>query len=105
MVRTGTVSLPGIFNVMTRPMTFAEMLETCRRVGGGLATVQWTDHKNIDEHGAGIVQPHDGSDDGVFQLSYERALTAGFQPRPFIDTTRDTIEWARRTRPTFTSPH
>jgi 2'-hydroxyisoflavone reductase len=105
MVRTGTVPLPGIFNVMTPPMTFTEMLETCRRAGGGSATVQWTHDKNVDEHGAGIVQPHDGSDDGVFQLSSKRALTAGFQPRPFIQTACDTIGWARRTRPTFRSPH
>jgi 2'-hydroxyisoflavone reductase len=81
------------------------MLRTCRQAGGGSATVTWTDDENVDEYGAGIVQPRDGSDDGVFQLSCARALAAGFRPRPFLETAHDTIEWARRTRPTFASPH
>jgi 2'-hydroxyisoflavone reductase len=105
MVRAGTVRLPGVFNVMGSPMTFAEMLETCRRVGGGSAVVRWTEGESVDEHGAGIVQPRDGSDDGVFLLSCGRSFAAGFRPRPFAETVRDIVGWARRTRPTFTSPH
>jgi 2'-hydroxyisoflavone reductase len=105
MVRAGTAPLPGVFNVMAAPMTFAGVLETCRRAGGGSATVTWTEDENIDEYGAGIVQPRDGSGDGIFQLSCARALAAGFRPRPFLNTARDTIEWGRRTNPTFTSPH
>jgi 2'-hydroxyisoflavone reductase len=105
MVRAGTVPLPGVFNVMAPPMTFAEMLQTCRTAGTGRATIRWTQDENVDEHGAGIVQPRDGSDDGVFRLSCERALAAGFRPRPFGETARDTVTWAHRTRPAFTSPH
>jgi len=105
MLRTGTVPLPGVFNVMAPPMTFAAMLESCRAAGSGRATVRWTQDENIDEHGAGIVQARDGSEDGVFRLSCERALAAGFRPRPFSETARDTISWAHRTRPVFTSPH
>jgi 2'-hydroxyisoflavone reductase len=105
MVRAGTTPLPGVFNVMSPPTTFADLLETCRRAGGGTATVRWTDDENVDDLGADIVQPRDGSDDGVFQLSCERALAAGYRPRPFAETARDTIDWARRTHPTFTSPH
>ncbi|MFJ4922950.1 NAD-dependent epimerase/dehydratase family protein [Streptomyces sp. NPDC088725] len=106
MIRTGTTPLPGVFNVMAPPMTFAAMLETCRlAAGAGPATVRWTPDENVDEHAAGIVQPHDGNDDGVFRLSCERALTAGYRPRPFADTARDTIAWARETRAVFTSPH
>jgi hypothetical protein len=41
----------------------------------------------------------------VFQLSAARARAAGYRPRPLLDTARDTIEWARRTGATFTSPH
>jgi 2'-hydroxyisoflavone reductase len=96
---------PGAYNVMAPPMTFAEMLETCRVAGGGTATVRWTTDENVDELGASIVQPHDGSDDGAFLFSGERARRAGYRPRPFAETARDTIAWARRTRPTFTSPH
>lgn len=43
--------------------------------------------------------------DGVFLLSCARALAAGYRPRPFEETARDTIEWIRRARPRFTSPH
>lgn len=105
MIRAGTIPMHGVFNVMTPPMTFAEMLETCRRAGGGSAIVRWTPNENVDGFGAEIVQPHDGSDDGVFQLSCERALTAGFRPRPFEETARDTIDWVRQSNPTFTTPH
>ena len=96
---------PGPFNVMPPPMTFAEMLETCRRAGGGTATVKWTQDENVDDLGGFIVQPRDGSEDGVFQLSGERARRAGYRPRPFAETARDTIEWALRTKATFTNPH
>jgi 2'-hydroxyisoflavone reductase len=96
---------PGAFNVLPPPMTFAEMLETCRRAGGGTATVKWTRDENVDDLGGFIVQPRDGSADGAFQLSGERARLAGYRPRPFAETARDTIEWAWRTRATFTNPH
>jgi nucleoside-diphosphate-sugar epimerase len=96
---------PGPFNVMPPPMTFAQMLETCRRAGGGTATVKWTQDENVDDLGGFIVQPCDGSEDGVFQLSGERARRAGYRPRPFAETARDTIEWALRTKATFTNPH
>jgi 2'-hydroxyisoflavone reductase len=99
------VAGPGAINVMAPPMTFAEMLETCRVAGGGAATVRWTTDENADELGAFIVQPRDGSEDGSFLFSTERAAQAGYRPRPFAETARDTIDWARRTRPVFTSPH
>ncbi|GLY97988.1 hypothetical protein Acsp02_52420 [Actinoplanes sp. NBRC 103695] len=101
LVRAG----PGPFNVMPPPMTFAEMLEACRRAGRGTATVRWTEDENVDDLGGFIVQPRDGSDDGVFQLSGERARQAGYVSRPFTETARDTIEWAVRTKATFTNPH
>jgi len=106
LLRTGTAPLPGVFNVMAAPITFAAMLEGCRRAGsGGSATVRWNRAENVDEHGAGIVQPWDGSDDGVFQLSSARAEAAGYRQRPFEETARDTVDWIRRARPVFTSPH
>lgn len=97
----------GAFNVMADPVRFDELLETCGRAGGGTATVRWTGAggENVDRHAAGIVQPHDGSDDGAFTLSNTRALAAGYRPRPLADTARDLVDWARRTNPTFTSPH
>ena len=96
---------PGPFNVMPPPMIFAQMLDTCRQAGGGTATVKWTQDENVDDLGGFIVQPRDGSEDGVFQLSGERARLAGYRPRPFAETARDTIEWALRTKATFTNPH
>jgi 2'-hydroxyisoflavone reductase len=96
---------PGPVNVVPPPMTFAQMLEACRQAGNGTATVAWTQDDNVDDLGAFIVQPRDGSADGQFQLSGERARRAGYRPRPFAETARDTIEWALRTKATFTNPH
>ncbi|HEY0002303.1 MAG TPA: epimerase [Actinoplanes sp.] len=96
---------PGPYNVVPPPMTFAQMLETCRRAAGGTATVKWTPDENVDDLGGFIVQPRDGSEDGMFQLSGERARVAGYLARPFAETARDTIEWALRTKATFTNPH
>jgi 2'-hydroxyisoflavone reductase len=84
-------------------MTFAAMLETCRVAGGRSAVVRWTADENIDGHGGSIVNPP--GEDGVFTLSCARAEAAGFRARPFAETARDTIEWARRVKPVFTSPH
>lgn len=103
IVRAGTAPLPGPVNVMSPPMTFAAMLETCRVAGGRSAVVRWTADENIDGHGGSIVNPP--GEDGVFTLSCARAEAAGFRARPFAETARDTIEWARRVKPVFTSPH
>jgi 2'-hydroxyisoflavone reductase len=81
------------------------MLDTCRRAGGGQATVRWTTDDTLSGYGSGIVQPRDGSDDGVFSLSCARALAAGFVPRPLFESARDLIQWARLTDPSFSSPH
>ncbi|MCA2217960.1 NAD-dependent epimerase/dehydratase family protein [Jidongwangia harbinensis] len=105
LLRAGTLPAPGVFNVMAPPTTFADLLATCREAGGGSATVRWTDDENIDEYGAFIVQPRDGSEDGAFLLSAERAVAAGYRARPLLETARDTIDWARRTRPQFIHPH
>jgi 2'-hydroxyisoflavone reductase len=96
---------PGPVNVLPPPMTFAEMLATCRSAAGGSATVTWTEDKNVDDLGGFIVQPRDGSEDGAFQLSGERARLTGYHARPFAETAHDTIEWALRTNATFTNPH
>jgi 2'-hydroxyisoflavone reductase len=103
IVRAATVPLPGPFNVLSPPMTFADMLETCRVAGGRSAVVRWNPGENIDGYGASIVNPP--GEDGIFTLSCARAEAAGFRGRPFAETARDTIEWARRVQPVFTSPH
>ena len=92
---------PGVFNAVDAPVTFAEMLETCRVAGGGTARVDWV----AEDRPGFIVQPRDGSEDGVFLLSNAAALAAGYTPRPLADSARDLIEWARRTNPTFGDPH
>ncbi len=80
--------LTGAYTVVgpEEPLTFARMLETCREVTGGHATVDW----GGDRTGF-IVQPDDGSHDGTFQLSFARAVAAGLRLRPFAETARDTM--------------
>jgi 2'-hydroxyisoflavone reductase len=81
-------SLVGPYTVVgpRERLTFAEMLATCRDVTGGHAVVDWS-----GERTGFIVQPADGSHDGSFQLSFDRALAAGLRLRPFAETARDAI--------------
>ena len=41
----------------------------------------------------------------MFRLSWARAEAVGYRQRPFEETARDTVDWIRRARPVFTSPH
>lgn len=88
LLLTATKPLTGPFTVAgpPEPLTFATMLETCRAVTGGHATVDWTGDRT-----GFIVQPKDGSHDGTFRLSFARALAAGLRLRPFAETARDTL--------------
>ncbi|WP_121396791.1 hypothetical protein [Micromonospora sp. M71_S20] len=94
---------PGRFNVMPPPMTFDQMLATCRRAGGGTANVRWTRTRTSTTSAEFIVRPRDGSEDGVFQLCGDRAWLAGY--RPIVATARGAVEWRLRTKATFTNPH
>ena len=91
MLLVATKSLAGPINVLgpAEPLTFAGMLETCRRVAGSRAVVEW----GGDRDGF-VIQPDDLSRDGTFQINFDRALAAGFVPRPFEETARDTMRWA-----------
>jgi 2'-hydroxyisoflavone reductase len=84
--RTGAYNAVGPLE----PLTFADMLATCRDVSGGHAVVDWSGDRT-----GFIVQPADGSRDGTFQLSFARALAAGLRLRPFAETARDAIAFAR----------
>jgi 2'-hydroxyisoflavone reductase len=88
LLLTTTKPLTGAFTAVgpAEPLTFASMLETCREVTGGHATVDWGGDRT-----SFIVQPPDGSHDGTFQLSFARAIAAGLRLRPFAETARDTL--------------
>lgn len=91
MLLATTKPLIGAFTVVgaREPLTLASVLETCREVTGGHATVDWGGGRT-----GFIVQPDGGSHDGTFQLSFASALAAGLRPRPFAETARDTLAWA-----------
>jgi 2'-hydroxyisoflavone reductase len=49
--------------------------------------------------------PHDGSNDGTFQLTNTRALTAGLTLRPHETIAHDYVTWIRRGNTPPQPPH
>ncbi len=49
--------------------------------------------------------PHDGTNDGTFQLDNTRALTAGLHLRPAADSARDYVTWIQTGNTPPPPPH
>jgi len=99
--------LTGVFNVHgpERPLTLAELLDTCREVAGSDAEIVWADPQFLVDQG---VEPWmqlplwiPGEETaGFMQRSSKEAIAAGLELRPVADTVRDTLAWdAERGRP------
>jgi 2'-hydroxyisoflavone reductase len=92
----------GVFNVHgpEEPLTFAQLLETCRDVAGSDAEIAWASPEFLLEHG---VEPWSdlplwlpGEENaGLMRRSMRRAVEAGLELRPVADTVRDTLAWDR----------
>jgi 2'-hydroxyisoflavone reductase len=91
----------GVYNATgyDTPLTFGQLLETCKAVSGSDAKFVWMDNKWLLEAGA---QPWMelplwlGEDD--MAVSIAKAVEAGLIFRPIADTVRDTLAW-EATRP------
>ncbi len=91
----------GVYNATgyDTPLTFGQLLETCKTVSGSDAQFVWMDNKWLLEAG---VQPWMelplwlGEDD--MAVSIAKAVSAGLTFRPIADTVRDTLAW-EATRP------
>jgi 2'-hydroxyisoflavone reductase len=79
--------IPGPFNAVGPTTTMATLAEDWRSVVPNPPPINW--HPSEDRFNL----PHDGSNDGTFQLTNTRALTAGLHLRPATDTARDYVTW------------
>jgi 2'-hydroxyisoflavone reductase len=79
--------LAGPFNVVGPTSTMANLADAWRSVVPDAAPVDW------DPPADRFHLPHDGTNDGTFQLDNTRALMAGLKFRPPETTARDYIDW------------
>lgn len=94
----------GVFNATGPgyPLTWREILETCRRVSGSDATFTWVSAEFLAERGVApwseipLWVPEEES--GMLNVSVKRAVAAGLTCRPLAVTVQDTLDW-HATRP------
>jgi 2'-hydroxyisoflavone reductase len=89
----------GAFNAVSSTTTMAELADAWRSVVPDALPVDWD--PAIDR----FHLPHDGSNDGTFQLSNARALAAGLEIRPAEDSARACIEWIQAGNTPPPPPH
>jgi 2'-hydroxyisoflavone reductase len=95
----------GVFNATgpAYPLTFGEMLETCRGAGDSDVSITWASPAFLGEQGV------EGWSDlplwipgeehaGLHRIDCRKAIAAGLAYRPLAETASDTLAWAR-TRP------
>jgi 2'-hydroxyisoflavone reductase len=95
-----TVGGPGgVFNAVSGTLTMEDLAEAWRSVVPGSAAVDW--EPAVDR----FHLPHDGSNDGTFQLSNERALAAGLELRSAEESALACIQWIRAGNTPPPPPH
>ena len=93
LVRGCERRLSGVFNAAgpAKALTMEQLLETCRRVTGGDASLHWLAPDLPDW--ALPFWVDDPGWRGVFEVANSRALAEGLTFRPLEQTVRDTVEW------------
>jgi 2'-hydroxyisoflavone reductase len=89
----------GPFNVVGPTSTMAKLAGAWRSVVPDAAPVDWDPSEDR------FHLPHDGSNDGTFQLDNTRALAAGLNVRPPETTARDFITWIQAGNTPPPPPH
>ncbi len=97
---------PGTFNAVgpSAPLTFGELVATCREVGGCGATVTWVPERFLLDAGIQpwsdlpVWLPEADEYAGVDAVDGRRAWQDGLRTRPLRQTVADTLEW-HATRP------
>ncbi|WP_427889564.1 NAD-dependent dehydratase [Kribbella sp. GL6] len=79
--------LPGPFNAVGPTRRMSDLAESWCSVVPDPPPVNWSPPADA------FHLPHDGSNDGTFQLVNTRALTHGLQLRPDTETARDYVAW------------
>jgi 2'-hydroxyisoflavone reductase len=81
--------LAGPFTAVSETWTMRDLLAAWRSVVPGELAVDW--EPEVDR----FHLPHDGSNDGTFQLDNTRAVAAGLQVRPPSVSALDCVRWIR----------
>jgi len=102
MVEAGGTG-PFNANGPDHPLSMQEMLDACREAAGSDARIIWVSERFLRENG---VEPWtemplwvpEADAPGFFAFDWSKAVANGLTFRPVVDTSRDTLLWAR-TRP------
>ncbi|HWD82986.1 MAG TPA: NAD-dependent dehydratase [Kribbella sp.] len=79
--------IPGPFNAVGPTLRMSELAETWQSVVPDSPPIDWS--PAVDR----FQLPHDGSNDGTFQLSNDRALANGLTLRSDAEVARDYVAW------------
>jgi 2'-hydroxyisoflavone reductase len=91
--------VPGPFNAVSPTQTMAELADAWRSAVPNPPSIDWSP---ADDR---FHLPHDGTNDGTFQLTNTRAVEAGLNLRPDEDTARDYITWIQNGNTPPPPPH
>jgi 2'-hydroxyisoflavone reductase len=89
LLRLTTERLSGPYNAVGPTYTMTDLADAWRSAVPDPPSVDWEPSEDR------FHLPHDGSNDGTFQLDNTRALTAGLQLRPDEVSAHDYIAWVR----------
>lgn len=103
MIRLAEQGSTGIYNATgpRQPLPFGDLLDICRQVSRSDAVFTWASESFLLER---QVQPwselplwiaESGPEGGIVQASIHKALRAGLDFRPTVETVRDTLAYAR----------
>ncbi|MEI8410209.1 MULTISPECIES: NAD-dependent dehydratase [unclassified Kribbella] len=91
--------IPGPFNAVSPSTTMSALADAWRSAVPDPGPVDWS--PAVDR----FHLPHDGTNDGTFQLTNTRAMTAGLTLRPPQTTAHDYITWLREGNTPPPPPH
>jgi 2'-hydroxyisoflavone reductase len=94
-----TNHIPGPFNAVGPTRTMTALADAWRAAVPNPHPINWS--PEVDR----FHLPHNGTNDGTFQLNNTHALAAGLRLRPDTDTARDYITWIKAGNTPPAPPH
>lgn len=104
IVRLAEARACGVFNAVgpQAPLTIGQLLDTCARVAGNGARLQWVDEAKLLAEGVAPwtdlplwIPKSDPLHAGFQSFDGRKAWAAGLSCRPLEETVRDTLAWAQ----------
>lgn len=91
--------VPGPFNAVGRSTTMSDLADAWRSVVPDPPAIDWSPAEDR------FHLPHDGTNDGTFQLDNSRALAAGLTLRADAEIARDYVAWVHAGNTPPPPPH